>query len=193
VPSRNQVKHKSRLRDLSRLRLTSRDRGALIAAVKDTSPIGLAILGAVLIEHELEALLRSRFARKDEKVWLELVADNGPLSTFFQKIVAGYAFRLYDDATKKNLHIVRNIRNAFAHSKKVIDFDHPLIVAELKNIRIPKIVAQKKIMSVQFSLTRELNFGAKKAYLDLCYLLGAMLIKKQTNETLAKRRKHARK
>jgi len=60
-----------------------------------------------------------------------LIADNRLLNSFYSKIVIGYALGIYDKGMRSDLTIVRNIRNAFAHSKTLIQFDHPAVVAEL--------------------------------------------------------------
>lgn len=99
--------------------------------------ISTAILGAVLVEHELEVSLRRRLSRKDDDTWGEMLAEGGPFSTFARKIKSGYAMRVYDDAFEANLNIIRTVRNTFAHSKRLIEFDHPLVAAELKKIAVP--------------------------------------------------------
>jgi hypothetical protein len=126
-------KAKLKLRDLSRLQPEFQEARDVRSGVlhKKEHPIATAILGAVMVEYELETLLRSKFKRKDDETWAMLVADNGPLNSFYSKIVAGYALGIYDESMRDDLHIVRNIRNVFAHSKKPIQFDHPLIVKEL--------------------------------------------------------------
>jgi hypothetical protein len=52
-------------------------------------PVATAILGGVMVEHELEVLLRRRFLRNDDKVWKELIGDHGPMSSFSAKILMG--------------------------------------------------------------------------------------------------------
>ena len=122
-----------KLRDLSRSQLEIADVYALSEAfVKGEHPVATAILGACLVEHYLELLLRSKIKRKDDKTWKMLLADSGPLRSFDCKIVAGYALGIYDAGMHNDLHIVRRIRNAFAHSKKLIQLDHPAVVTELK-------------------------------------------------------------
>lgn len=120
-----------RLRDLSRLPPEE-----LVAVgdafIKSQHPITTAILGAVMVEHGLEQLLRSTLKHKDDKTWAMLTADNGPLRPFYCKIAMGYALGAYDDSVRSDLTIVRTIRNAFAHSKKLIKFDHPAVVAALR-------------------------------------------------------------
>ena len=61
-----------------------------------------------------------------------LVDDIGPLNSFYSKIVIGYALGIYEMISVATYTIVCNIRNAFAHSKKLIQFDHPAVVNELR-------------------------------------------------------------
>ena len=135
MPSRNRGKPKPKLRDLSRHPPTEEEKQALVDAVVSENPIATAILGAVFVEHELEMTLRGRLSKNDDDTWLALTGDEGPLGTFSKKITAAYALGVCDDITRSNLNIVRAIRNAFAHAKKLIDFDNELIASELKKVR----------------------------------------------------------
>jgi DNA-binding MltR family transcriptional regulator len=108
---------KPNLRDLSRLPPEYDDLTALIKIFKEEHPVAAAILGAGLVEHGLETLLRSRFKLQDDETWAMLTRDNGPLKSFYFKIAMGYALGIYDQRMHDDLNIVRNIRNAFAHSK----------------------------------------------------------------------------
>src|SRR5262249_12368025 len=95
-----------------------------------------------------------------------LVADNGPLNSFSSKIITGYALGIYDESMRNDLQIVRNIRNVFAHSKKLIQFDHPLIVKELGK------------SSTNFAKAKVEPSRAAAAYAVLCCRLPAQLIHK---------------
>jgi hypothetical protein len=95
-----------------------------------------------------------------------LVGDNGPLHSFYSKIVTGYALGIYDDGIRDNLHIVRNIRNAFAHSKKLIQFDHPAVVTELRKATASAI--PKKHWKFN-------SPGNVFLYMSLCYWLSNKL------------------
>jgi hypothetical protein len=125
---------KVKVRELSRLQPEFHD---VIAVVEyfgtGEHPVAAAIVGSVSVEHHLEKLLRSRFKRTDDQTWKMLMEDEPrPLNSFYSKIVVGYALGIYDLGMRNDLNIVRNIRNAFAHSPKQIKFDHPTIVNELK-------------------------------------------------------------
>jgi DNA-binding MltR family transcriptional regulator len=124
---------RGKLRDFSRLPPEYDDLSARLADfLRPQHPITTAILGAIMVEHELDELLRCRLKHKDDNTWAMLTADHGPLYSFSAKIAMGHALGIYDQATFNDLTIVRKIRNAFAHSKKPIQFDHPAVIAELK-------------------------------------------------------------
>ena len=122
---------KKTLNDLTRQRPTKEEREAARQAFSaaDSSPIVAAILGQALIEPFLEDLLRE----KVRHAWSEL--ENGPLFSFESKIIAAYALELIDDTTRKNLDTIRQIRNAFAHSKRLIDFDDQAVLSALTKVR----------------------------------------------------------
>jgi|EndMetStandDraft_3_1072993.scaffolds.fasta_scaffold2428855_1 hypothetical protein len=73
-----------KFRDLSRLQPEFQDDiDRLEEFGKEHHSITTALLGAVIVEHDLETLLRSKFRRKDDETWATLVADNnGPLNSF---------------------------------------------------------------------------------------------------------------
>jgi hypothetical protein len=53
----------------------------------------------------------------------DLFEERGPLSDFASKIQVGYAMGLFGPKTKQDLGLIREIRNAFAHSLALISFD----------------------------------------------------------------------
>ena len=131
MASRNRGKPKKGLRHLSSEPASTEESNAVAAHFTEAqSPIVAAILGQSLIENELDAMLRDRLAVNDDTHWAELNSDNGPLFSFNSKIMLGRVLKLYTAELEHNLHIVRKIRNAFAHSKKLITFDNQLIVAD---------------------------------------------------------------
>jgi hypothetical protein len=188
--SRNRGKPKPKLRDLGRDHPSYEETKAVFEATRGAQPITAAILGAVLVELELERLLRYRLVRQSDEDWIDLTSDNGPLGTFHQKILMGRALRLYDDAVKHNLNIVRSIRNAFAQSKRLIDFEHELVIAELKSTGIPRTRkrAFREIKAIKYG-------GGQGSYLFLCHHLEMMIIKRHSaalklaNKRFWKRRK----
>jgi hypothetical protein len=88
---------------------------------------------------------------------------------------------LFDAGICTNLNIIRTIRNCFAHSRRLIDFDHPLVASELQKIQIPKL-RKKKFKSIK---ARE----PKTAYLSLCLALTSELITRRTKSDQATRQR----
>jgi DNA-binding MltR family transcriptional regulator len=183
MASRN--RGKAKLRDLSRLPLAPAEWIALSNQLnKGEHPIATAILGAVMVEHHLEELLRPRFKRNDDKTWAMLTANNGPLNSFDCKIALGYAFGIYDDGMRDDLHIVRRIRNAFAHSRKPIQFTHPAVVKELTGVttKLPKL---PKIYKGPTS--------TPTSYVSLCFMLSGNLLQISTRRLKSKTYRYQRK
>ena len=95
---------KRKLRDLITDTPTYKETRKATKALNKGDPLTCAIMGAALVESHLERLLRPKFKRKDHETWMRLVGEYGPLTSFASKIIAGYAFELYDETTLKNLN-----------------------------------------------------------------------------------------
>ena len=174
-----------KLRDLSRIPPTFEERAAVREALNNNaSPITIAILGSSIVEHELETELRSFFRRSDDETWKLLTGDTGPLGTFNQKIIAAYGFGIVDEVYKKALDAIRQIRNAFAHTKRLIDFDHELIEKELKTLKLP--TAKRSFLYKQLVSIRAIEGGPRTAYILLCFVVNIRLLDRQLRRSKAK-------
>jgi hypothetical protein len=177
-------KRKPKLRDLSINPLTYDELTNLLDALgAQTSPLSKALLGAALVEHDLDNSLRGCLKIKTDAEWEGLVDERGPLSSFSRKIQMGRALRIYDSSFQTNLDVIRNVRNAFAHSKRLITFDHELVQKELARIKPLKNNVRKY---KRFSHTR-----AETIYEFLCLNLANAFSKKR-NSALSRRSKRAR-
>ena len=156
----------------------------MITAIEKQSPIVTAILGQALLEGQLDQMLRSRFARMDDGTWAKLTDPPGPLSSFNAKILLGHAFKLYDDTFASNLHIVRTIGNAFAHTKKLITFDHALIAEELRSIKLP--LAKRSDLYKSLKKVKRLDIQPQASYAILCLSLYNNLLKRSLRTSQAK-------
>jgi DNA-binding MltR family transcriptional regulator len=170
-------KVKPKLSDYSHLVLNNTEKEALSATFVslEQHSIVTAILGYVSVEHELDLLLRQKFRRRDDKTWKALLDESGPLRTFAAKITAGYAFGIYNEKLEHDLNRVRVIRNAFAHSKKLLDFDDELIVPELLKTHYLTAVFKKELRKKK--PTAQI---AKASYIFICLRLGTKLIRVRT-------------
>jgi DNA-binding MltR family transcriptional regulator len=180
--SRNRGKKKPKLRDYSHLVLTEEEKEAVSAAAHslDQHPIVTAILGYVLVEHELDILLRKKFKKKDDDTWAELQSEQGPLRSFSAKISIGYSLGIYDEKVQRDLNIVRVIRNAFAHSKKLLDFNDPLVVQEM--LGALRLSAKFK-KHLRKNPTNQL---AKASFIVICLKLQTTLLRKLTSAAEAR-------
>ena len=82
----------------------------------------VAILLSSQVERFLEISVISHFSRQDDDTAKLLVARDGPLASFYSKIVIAYAMGFISENEKNDLDKVRQIRNAFAHILRPITF-----------------------------------------------------------------------
>jgi len=78
-----------------------------------------AIVGAALLDHLLEQVLRHHMIGKPEE---SLFGAYGPLSSFSAKIDIAKSLGILTAGESADLHRVRKIRNAFAHSLDDLSF-----------------------------------------------------------------------
>ena len=177
---------KPKLRDLSRRQLSQEDYAAVVGQLEtpDVADMVAAILGATLVEHQVDQALRLHLKHGDTSVWGRLTDPTGPLRDFSSKIVLGYALGRYEQEVANNLYIVRDIRNAFAHARTLLTFDHPTVRAALA--KITPIRHRKRTVSVE-----TLAVGAeKRAYLGLCFSI-FLYFNMKFDESLKQRERRA--
>jgi DNA-binding MltR family transcriptional regulator len=87
---------------------------------------GCALMAAAFLDAELEKLLGRHFVA-DDTVRKELLSQNGPLGAFSSRIDLAYALGLIGKQARRDLHLIRKIRNDFAHVAKSLQFsDQPI-------------------------------------------------------------------
>jgi DNA-binding MltR family transcriptional regulator len=87
---------------------------------------GVALMAASFLEGELEDLLREYFVQ-DKVVINEIFSFNGPCGTFSSKINLTYALGLIGKQARRDLHLIRKIRNEFGHTATPLTFqDHKI-------------------------------------------------------------------
>jgi hypothetical protein len=114
------------LSSLSKLKLGIDDLKEVLQRINEESDRGAAIMCAALIESLLMELLHLIIANKDETQGL--FEDKGaPLATLSNKTVAAYAFGLISRQQRLEIDQIRQVRNAFSHAVKPVDFCTPAI------------------------------------------------------------------
>jgi hypothetical protein len=76
-----------------------------------------------IIEYDLERSIKWKFRPLNTKMNGRLFGAYGPINTFAAKIDVAYGLDITNDATHQELHKMRKIRNAFAHTKKELSLD----------------------------------------------------------------------
>lgn len=87
---------------------------------------GSVLMAAAFIEDKLSCLLKSYFI-DNERVCNQLLNGNGALATFSSKIDLTFLLGLIPENIFNDLHILRKIRNDFAHTASQISFETPSI------------------------------------------------------------------
>lgn len=126
---------------------------------------GCALMAAAFLDELLIELLQN-FLVDDQKSFKELFSGTGGLSTFASRIELSYLLGLIPVNAKRDLHLIRKIRNKFAHSMDVIDFNHPSIASrcrELKyNVFQDQLPPRKAFNRVAFGIAGIINGAAMK-------------------------------
>jgi hypothetical protein len=82
---------------------------------------GAAIVATAILEEHLLMAIQSRIQRHDhtEK---KMLSNAGPLSSFSSRIDFGLLLGLYPEQVQRRLHLIRKIRNNFAHNMHPTSF-----------------------------------------------------------------------
>jgi len=180
-------KRKPSIHDLSRMRATRDEIDAVIDALvhKEASPTVVAVLGVTLIDHYLEEMIRLRLPDMADPLWTDLTGEKGPLATFHQRIIMGKVLRIYKEPLETNLHVVRVIRNQFAHARRLFDFDDQFIRSKLASVVLPaKTNAHYEHMRSVIQCSR----GGRSAYIVLCVTIASQLLAKRSLSSKAAKR-----
>ncbi|UPK45469.1 MltR family transcriptional regulator [Paenibacillus pabuli] len=102
------------------------DISSLRIALNGESDRGCALLAIAFLDNILKELLR-KFLVDDSSVFNNLFAGSGGLSSFSSRIELAYLLGLISPMQRRDLNLLRKIRNDFAHSMDIIDFENQTI------------------------------------------------------------------
>jgi DNA-binding MltR family transcriptional regulator len=94
----------------------------LYAELNGGSERAAAIFGAAILDELLRQVLVA-FMISDYKETKELTCDAGALGTFSSRIRAAYCLGLLTAEERNDLHLIRRIRNPFAHRVRAPSFE----------------------------------------------------------------------
>lgn len=135
----------------------------LIRELDGQSDRGAAIVGVALVEDTLTSALHS-FLDSHPKAWQRLFHGSAPLANFSAKIDLCRLIGLITDTIYSDLHILRDVRNQFAHQVM-----HKADNSQL-TFTTPHI--QDKCMSLKCVAHEELQ-GPRHAFVRACLTLYA--------------------
>ena len=93
------------------------------------------IVAGSLIDIRLEAAIRHRL-RRDGKVEDALFSVGQPIGTFSAKIDLAYLMGIIGPEARTDAHVIRGIRNSFAHDLSVRGFSSPSIKDRTKQLKL---------------------------------------------------------
>jgi DNA-binding MltR family transcriptional regulator len=114
----------------------------IIDEIREQPDRGAAILaGSILSEFLARAIIKAFSTETSNRRRVKLFEGFGPLSSFSARIEIAYSMAVVDDdATYNDLIVIKDIRNAFAHSIEPMSFQSDEIkhyVKKLKNTHGP--------------------------------------------------------
>ncbi len=139
-----------KLADLSRETLSEDEILNWKELITKESDRGAAIMAGALVEQALTKVIRSHLTDPGDKItktWFE--GQGAPFGTFAAKITLGRALGIYSDYTERRLIFIKDVRNAFAHSVRPLDFKHATLAAACHQKLPPPNVNTKDIIPTQ--------------------------------------------
>lgn len=91
------------------------------ASLNPETDRGCALMAASFLDSELELLL-GQFVVDDSKVIEETFSQGKPIGTFSSRIDLAYLLGLIGKSTRRDLHLIRKIRNDFGHTHRPLSF-----------------------------------------------------------------------
>jgi|ERR1035438_1272613 DNA-binding MltR family transcriptional regulator len=103
------------------------------ASLSEETDRGCALMAAAYLDDQLKQLLR--YVMVDDQVVVdELLRAAGPFGTFSTRIDVCFALGLLPPMARRDLHLIRKIRNDFGHTAKPLTFDEAAISARCKEL-----------------------------------------------------------
>jgi hypothetical protein len=111
----------------SRSKITRASIEAQGASLEHESDRGTVIMTAAMIEDTLSQALENHLHHLTSKELDALFEFNGPMGTFSAKIKSAQAFKIIDRATRNHIEMIREMRNACAHSQNGLTFKDEIL------------------------------------------------------------------
>lgn len=108
---------------------------AAYEGLETASDRAAAIVAGSMIDLHLEGAIRFQLLGS-MKAQERLFDGNAPLGTFSAKIDLANVLGIIGDDAYRDLHLIREVRNDFAHNLRINDFNTPKVRDKLKQLRL---------------------------------------------------------
>jgi hypothetical protein len=107
------------------------------AEIDTSTDRAAAIVSAAFLDDRLAAALKARL-HHNKNITDKMFDPSGPLGSFSAKIDLAFLIGMFTKDSIDDLHIIRNVRNEFAHKLKTKTFNSQRIRDLIKNIGVIK-------------------------------------------------------
>jgi hypothetical protein len=132
------MSNRDALRKLSRFVPAPPEIEKIMDGLAIADDMSAAIIAGSLVEVELERLILRKFKVSDPDLLGQIFQNRGPLSDFHSKILIARAFGFITSPMASELHSLKAIRNAFAHARTPITFEHVAVAREIASLKMIK-------------------------------------------------------
>jgi hypothetical protein len=124
---------------------------------------------AALLDQAIETALMQKFIpMQQEEIRQLFMDDSAPLFSFDSKIRIAFALGIIGPAARADLVCIKNVRNAFAHSRKMISFDTLQVAAAYDVLTLP-VRAPNFVSPSPGILDKFISVGYEYALHLICY------------------------
>jgi DNA-binding MltR family transcriptional regulator len=113
------------------------DQKILDTEFEGSSDRSAAIVGVSYLDELLKEVVLECMVKDTSNVNKQLFSNNGPLSSFSSRIDLSYRFGVISKYEKSQLHILRKIRNIFAHMLVGASFENEGVKQQTLNTSVP--------------------------------------------------------
>jgi DNA-binding MltR family transcriptional regulator len=129
-------------------------------ALNEETDRGCALMAGAFLDQELERLLEAKFV-DDAAVFKRLVRADGPIGTFSSRIDLAYLLGLIGKRAQQDLHLIRKVRNEFAHKPQPTTFTADAVAARCRNFHSdgypPNAPPRKKFTRAVLAVTAAIH------------------------------------
>lgn len=131
--------------------------GPVINEIREQSDRAAAILAVSFLEDRLAALLQAWLVN-DPNIVSKMFGGSGPLATFSAKIDMALLLGIFGRSRHRELHLIRDIRNKFAHGLEALTFDTPRIRDKCENFPPPAFSEPSHMEASELEKMKQTDF-----------------------------------